>query len=431
MVARLCFLGDAPAVLNLTPRPTLVVGAPARVMTPPASLRVLRLNSLLTGGGTDEHCVTLARHLAALGVEEWLAGPEERDWSRAARAGGLRLATTPSREGPARLRLIGSLCQWMRALRPHIVHAHHGRDYWPAVLARALAGGAARLVVTRHLAKSPASWPGRRFLLGQVDAVIAASHFVARVLREGHSEPDSPVRERRHRPPMRGDARKIHVIYDGVDTEQFRPRPESDPAVQRLRAAWGAGPEHVVFGVVGGFPPPHGKGHRPFLAAAARLRETTPAARFVLLGRGGLQATLEADIARLGLRETALLAGWCPDMPAAMNALDCLVLPQVGTEAFPGVVLEALACGRPVIASDLDGIPEAFAACPRGRLVPPSDVPALATAMEEVASQPRLSAAERAAMHAAVAARFTPAHAAQQTLALYRQLLGLSPGDPG
>ena len=73
-----------------------------------------------------------------------------------------------------------------------------------------------------------------------------------------------------------------------------------------------------------------------------------------------------------------------------MNALDCLVHSQVGTEAFPGVVLEAYACGRPVIASALDGIPEAFAVADFGQLVKPESVPELAEAMRAWAVRPTL-----------------------------------------
>jgi hypothetical protein len=67
-------------------------------------------------------------------------------------------------------------------------------------------------------------------------------------------------------------------------------------------------------------------------------------------------------------------------MPQVMNAIDCLVHPQIGTEALGLVVCEAHACGKPVIASALDGIPEAFAPGNCGKLVPPEDVPALAGA---------------------------------------------------
>ena len=105
-----------------------------------------------------------------------------------------------------------------------------------------------------------------------------------------------------------------------------------------------------------------------------------------------------------------------------MNALDCLVHPQVGTEAFPGVVLEAFACGKPVIASALDGIPEGFAVGSCGKLVQPEDIPALAAAMLDQARQPALSEAQRQALHQRVAAEHSLAECAKKVSALYQQL---------
>jgi glycosyltransferase involved in cell wall biosynthesis len=137
---------------------------------------------------------------------------------------------------------------------------------------------------------------------------------------------------------------------------------------------------------------------------------------------------LRQDIAQLGLRDRACLAPYCRDMPTAMNALDCLVHPQIGTEAFPGVVLEALACGRPVIASDLDGIPEAFAACPHGQLVKPESVPELAAALRGEVSRSPATLAEREAMHAKVARRFNLPVIAEQVLRLYHELVGTRGG---
>ena len=91
---------------------------------------------------------------------------------------------------------------------------------------------------------------------------------------------------------------------------------------------------------------------------------------------------LQADIARLGLTGKAWLTGQASDMPQVMNAIDCLVHPQIGTEALGLVVCEAHACGKPVIASALDGIPEAFAAANYGRLVAPENVAELADAAQ-------------------------------------------------
>lgn len=388
-------------------------------MKPPlANRRVLHLNSLLTGGGTDDQCVKLVAHLRRRGWDAQLAGPAGRPFSRQARELDVPLRVTPP-EGPGKLRFILAVAKLIRRERFPLVHGHHGRDIWPTILAARLSGARPKVVLTRHLAKSPASWPSRRFLLSRVDALIACSEFVAHVLREGHAEPDSPVAERRSRPPLKGDHRKIRVIYGGIDTDRFRPRNDSP-----LRAQWGLGEGDFAFGMVGGYDLPVGKGQREFLQAAARIRDAVPTARFLIVGRGNLAEVLREDIRKLGLEGRAWLTPYCTDMPAAMNALDCLVHAQIGTEAMPGVVCEAQACGRPVIGSDLDGVPEALAIGGLGRLAPPGNVEALAVALREQATASPPTPAERQAAHARVAARFSLPVSAARHAEFYDQLLG-------
>jgi glycosyltransferase involved in cell wall biosynthesis len=377
---------------------------------------VVHLNSMLSGGGTDDQCVRLVHGLRQLGHDVWLAGPDGREFTRVARGLGVPFHITPP-EGPLKLRFILSAARLIRRERIQIVHGHHGRDLWPTILAAGLSGRRPLIVLTRHLAKSPSSWFSRRFLLGQCDALIAVSGFVALVLREGVYEPDSPEPERRARPPMLGDFSKLHVIHGGIDTDRFRPQDAS-----RQRQAWGLAPEHVAFGVVGGYDLPRGKGQREFLQAAARASAEAAQARFLIIGRGNMEAILRADIERLGLRGKAWLTPYCEDMAAAMNALDCLVHPQVGTEAFPGVLLEAFACGKPVIASALDGIPEAFAVGGCGKLVLPEDTPALGAAILERARQPALTQVERKALHQRVEAEHSLPAWARKVSALYQRL---------
>ena len=374
---------------------------------------------MLSGGGTDDQCVKLSHGLRALGHPVWLAGPDGREFTRTARELDLPFHATPP-EGPLKLRFILSAARLIRRERIQIVHGHHGRDLWPTILAARLSRRHPFVVVTRHLAKSPSSWFSRRFLLGQCDAVIAVSEFVAKVLREGVYEPNSPEPERRARPPMLGDHSRIHVIHGGIDTDRFHPL---DAPVQRQE--WGLTPEHFAFGVVGGYNLPRGKGQREFLQAAARISGEVPEARFVIVGRGNLGPILRADIERLGLAGKAWMTPYCQDMTAAMNALDCLVHPQVGTEAFPGVVLEAFACGKPVIASALDGIPEGFAVGGCGKLVAPEDVPALAAAMLEQPRQPAPTPVERQALYQRVALGHSLPVWTRKVSALYGQLAGL------
>jgi glycosyltransferase involved in cell wall biosynthesis len=380
-----------------------------------APLRVLQLNSLLTGGGTDDQCVKLAAELHRLGQKVWLAGPAGRAFEPVVKSSGVPFLDTGSTSG--KLAFIIRAARMIRNERIQIVHGHHGRDIWPAIFAARLAGTRPKLVLTRHLAKSPGSRASRRFLLGRYDAVIAVSEFVAKVLREGAYEPESPEAERRVRPPLRGDHGRIHVIYGGIDTARFKPA-----NAQAKRSELGLQQGEFAFAVAGGYDWPRGKGQREFLAAAALMHQNAPRARFLIIGRGSMEEILKADIERLGLKGKAWLTGQKTDMPQIMNAIDCLVHPQIGTEALGLVVCEAHACGKPVIASALDGIPEAFGAGNYGRLVTPENIAELAGAMEAQASQPSLGADEAAALHEKVARVFSLERLAQDVLRLYRKL---------
>jgi glycosyltransferase involved in cell wall biosynthesis len=349
-----------------------------------------------------------------MGQQVWVAGPGGSPFSPALAEAGL--FCDPALRNSKR-RFILHVARCIRRQRPHIVHAHHGRDYWLAILAVWLSGQPAKIVLSRHLAKSPGSWMSRQFLLARCDALVAVSDFVAKVLREGVYEPGSPEPERRSRPPLRGDKSKIFTAHSGIDTDQFYPMESS-----ALRAQWNADAQHFVFAVAGSYDKPRGKGQRDFLLAAARIHQQCPNARFLLIGRGSLADTLQADIAKLGLTEKARLTPYCPDMPQAMNAIDCLVHPAVGTEAFGLVICQALACGRPVITSDLDGISEALVDAQSASLVPPASVDRLAEAMLHWARQERWDLAHRRQLHEKVAARFSLAAAGERMRRIYERV---------
>ena len=382
-------------------------------MTP---LRILHLNSLLKGGGTDDRSVRIARALIDLGHSIWIAGPAGREFSKI--SDDLRIPFHPLPEGPLKLPLIFSTARFIRQQRIQIIHARHGRDYWPAILAARLSRARPKIVLSRHLAKSPGSWPSRHLLLKQCDALLAVSEFVAKVLREGDADPGSDNPERHYRPPIKGDYSKIHVVYGGFDMERFVPG-----SAEAQRRAWGLEPHHYAFAVVGAYDWPRGKGQPEFLRAASKVRAQIPNARFLIIGRGNMKEVLESEIQKLGLSGVAFLTPYCTDMPAAMNAIDCLVLPQVGTEAIPGVICEAHACGKPVIASDIDGIPEAFRVGNYGTLITRGSLGGLTAAMIDWAAKPPLNLATRMEMHRRVAERFSLERAARDLSGLYSSLI--------
>jgi glycosyltransferase involved in cell wall biosynthesis len=379
-----------------------------------AEVKVLHLNSMLTGGGTDDQCLKLLRGLRDAGINAWLFGREERELSRVAKDLGIPLFHP---EKKSKLAFIAAAARVIQQEKITIVHGHHGRDLWPTILAAKFSGKRPKVVLTRHMAKSPSSWPSRAFLLRHCDAVIAVSKFTQTVLTEGVDDPTSPEEERHHRPPLRGDHSKIHVVYGGIETDRFRPADAS-----RLREEWGLRDGDYAFAVVGGYDHPRGKGQREFLRAAAKIAATHPSARFLIVGRGTLEGQLRQDIQDLRLEGRAWLTPYCRDMPAAMNAIDCLVHPQIGTEAFGLVLCEAFACGKPVIASALDGIPEAFEFGGLGALVPPENIDALAAAMAAWTGK-RATAGERDALHERIARGFSLSRMATGVIEIYQELL--------
>ncbi|MGA9854338.1 MAG: glycosyltransferase [Gammaproteobacteria bacterium] len=381
------------------------------------TLRILHVNSMLKGGGIDNQCIKLADGLRQLGHQVWLAGPEGRELSIVVKERDLFFHATPP-ANLAKIFFILSLAKFIKHKRIQLVHVHHGRDLWPAILAAKLSGKHPKIVVTRHLAKSFHSWVSRWLLLYQCDALIAVSSFTAKILREGIYEQGSQDPIRRARPPLYGDHSKISVVHCSIDTARFWPFDAWE-----LRQQWGLAPEHFVFAVVGGYDHPRGKGQREFLRAAAWIHEYVPHARFLIIGRGNLQPYLEDDIRRYGLDAKAQLVPHHRDMPSAMNAIDCLVHPVVGTEAFGLVVCEAHACGKPVIASALDGVPEAFQVGGCGQLIQPDNVGELASAMHVWAETPSLDEQQRLALHAKIEQRLSIAVTTRQVLEIYHSIL--------
>ena len=133
---------------------------------------------------------------------------------------------------------------------------------------------------------------------------------------------------------------------------------------------------------------------------------------------------MRAEIIRLGLTGKAWLTPYCDDMAAAMNAIDCLVHPAIGTEAFGLVLCEAFACGKPVIASNLDGIPEAFSFGNYGQLVTPGSIEGLASAMLNWAQQPPKQEMQKEEVHRNIAEQFSFITGTRRMLGLYKTLLG-------
>jgi glycosyltransferase involved in cell wall biosynthesis len=364
-------------------------------------LRVLQINSVFQGGGVDSQTLELCRGLPAENADVWLAVPAGRRLESQARA--IETLKVVALDG-GKLTWTLHLARLIRHQRIDLIHAHHGRDYWVAALAARLGGIAGRCLLSRHL-MTPLSATSARHL-PRLAHFAAASQAALRVLQAR----------------CRAAATRLHLLYGGIDVQRFQPAAVAQPGA-RLRAQLGWGPEHLVFAVVGWAQLPEGKGQMVFLEAAAALRALLPQARFLIVGEGTLLPALRVRAARGDLAGGVAFLPFVEDVAAVYGALDVLVHPALGSEALGLVLWEALACGKPVIASRLDGIPEAFVEGEQGLLVPPGEARALTAAMRVLGEDPQRRARMGEAGRAHVCARFDRPHFARRARALYERLL--------
>ena len=173
---------------------------------------------------------------------------------------------------------------------------------------------------------------------------------------------------------------RVHLLYNGVDGARFRP---GDKAA--ARDALGLQPDARLVIYVGNLK--ESKGCLDLLEAFPAVLARHPQARLAFVGSGPAGPVLERRARQLGVADCVQLAGARPheELPTWMQAADLLALPS-HNEGVPNVVLEAMACGLPVVASDVGGIPEVL---PKhaGVLVPAHDQLALARALADSLQQ--------------------------------------------
>ena len=183
------------------------------------------------------------------------------------------------------------------------------------------------------------------------------------------------------------DSRRVHQLYNGVDHEKFSPRAGARPPV--LPPALCPEEPAIVIGTVGRLV--EVKDQALVLRAAGLLLEQRPEwrsrLRLLLVGEGPLRAALEAEAEALGLSGILWMPGDRADVPTLLQAMDVFVLPSLG-EGISNTVLEAMAAGLPVLATDVGGNPELVIDGDTGRLFPVGDAEAFCRVMLEMLDEP-------------------------------------------
>jgi glycosyltransferase involved in cell wall biosynthesis len=285
----------------------------------------------------------------------------------------------------------------MAAFRPTVVHTHlYALQYaFPLLALRRC-----RAVHTLHnVAEREAHRPGR---------LVQQLAFRTRVEPVAIGEAVAESVRRVYRLSPR------HVIPNGIPVAEFAPQPG---AREEVRRALGISPDAPALLAVGRLEAQ--KDHRTLLDAFASPRLRAAGARLLLAGDGPLRAPLERQARALGIAERVLFLGVRRDVARLLAAADAFVLASA-YEGNPLTVMEAMAAGKPVIATAVGCVPELVVEG-AGRVVPPGDAAALEDAMHEVAADPALARARGAVAGRVARARFDVAAMFSAYDALYRR----------
>lgn len=177
------------------------------------------------------------------------------------------------------------------------------------------------------------------------------------------------------------------VIYNGINVDRFDP---GGGARNSARQVLGLSPETPVAGMVANFAlSQRWKRHDVLLQAMVKVQETIPTVRCLLIGDGGLRAELESMSQKLGLSKVVSFLGSRPDVPDLLPALDVFVLTSDERESFSNAIVEAMAAGKPVVASACGGPTELVIEDETGFLVPHGQPLALAERVTFLLSNPK------------------------------------------
>ena len=182
----------------------------------------------------------------------------------------------------------------------------------------------------------------------------------------------------RHAPWLRPE--KIQVIYNGIKIEDYVTPPQKN-----LRSELGISESDFLMGFVGQLD--ERKGVFTLLQAFQQLNQSFPRTFLLLAGHGALQPRIEQFVREQFLQERVFLLGFRDDVPEIMKAIDVLVLPSLW-EGFGLVLVEAMAAGKPVIATNVSNLPEIVEDGKVGYLVPPQDSQQLAQALQRLIECP-------------------------------------------
>jgi len=346
-------------------------------------LKVLHTESSCGWGGQEIRILTEMEGMARRGHHVVLICSHGAHICDAALDYGLDAQSLPIAR--KNLKALGALIIWLLRHGRHIdvVNTHSSTDSWLVALATKMVPGSPPLVRTRHVSSAvsvnyPSYWLYQR----------AARHVVVT---------GEALRQQLHR--ENGYALgSMTSVPTGIDLMRFMP---GDRKLARRNLGLSDRPTLGILATLRNW-----KGHQYLLEAFAELQPTFSEWQLVIIGDGPQRSNLERKVAELGLMGSVTMVGNRDDVPVWLNSLDLFVLPSYGDEGVPQSIMQAMACGLPVISTPVGAIAEAVVPEETGLLVPPKDSNALAAGLARLMGDAALRQKYAIAGQARAQARF-------------------------
>ena len=323
-------------------------------------VRVVEVMATGTNGGAQEHVYSLVTRLNPECYDVRVVSLSHGSSVRRLQRAGVDVSVI---DEPDDRQSVQALADLLAPFQPEIVHNHMYRAEVVGTKAALVLGekGFKRPAIISTVHSSRIRCAEDRKNLNRLTPLMDRLIVVSRAIEQKISE------EGRRGVP-------VSLIYNGVDLERYN---HQQPCCT-LHEDYSIPEDAQIVGVIARLEAE--KGHRTLLEAWPLVLAAQPRAWLLIVGEGSERDSLEAEAASLGISDRVVFTGRREDVPAVTAALDVSVLPSY-REAQCLSVLEAMALGRPVVASRVGGIPEMIEDGVSGLLVPPNDREALASAI--------------------------------------------------
>jgi glycosyltransferase involved in cell wall biosynthesis len=373
-------------------------------------MRILHLTSHLNAGGVSSHILSLSHALTRRGHRVAIASGGGSLEPQAAADGIVHWEAplhTSAEFSPQVFRAGRQVLARLRAEPVDVMHAH--TRVGQVVAARLSRRTGIPYVATWHGFFRPNL--GRRLWPCTGDRTIAISEPVRRHLFEDFRVP----------------AERVRLIWNGVDVDHFAQRPAAE-SLARFRAQHGLPERGPVVGGIGRLASGRIKGFDLLLEAGSLLAQRRSDLTVLIAGDGPRRLFLEEKARRFGMEQRVRFAGTVSDVRVPLGVLDVFMFSSRWPEGFGLSLVEAMAAGRPVVATRVGVVPEIIEDGRDGLLVEPEDARALAAAVARLLDDPAAAARLGQAAQRRARERFSLERMASEVEAVYGELVNTAHG---